>query len=173
MNINDQFKKITTFVFDMDGVLTDGTLFVFGNGEFIRRMHIKDGYALQLAVKKGYRVLVISGSHSDAVVTRLQGLGIKDVFMKIHDKKELLESYIKENKLSPQELLFMGDDIPDLEPMRIVGLPCAPLDAAHEIKEVSKFISSYNGGMGCVREVIERVLKLNNHWLHTDEVTSR
>ena len=173
MNINDQFKKITTFVFDMDGVLTDGTLFVFGNGEFIRRMHIKDGYALQLAVKRGYRVLVISGSNSDAVVTRLQGLGINDVFMKISNKKELLAEYITKHQLSADELLFMGDDMPDLEPMKLVGLPCAPLDAVAEIKEISKFISSHNGGMGCVREVIEKVLKLNNDWELDPDVASR
>lgn len=173
MNINDQFKKITTFVFDMDGVLTDGTLFVFGNGEFVRRMHIKDGYALQLAVKKGYRVVVISGSHSDPVSTRLQGLGINDVFMKVQHKREFLEAYLKQHKLSAQETLFMGDDIPDLEPMKAVGLPCAPLNAVHEIKEVAKFISSFDGGMGCVREVIERVLKLNNHWDNNEQVASR
>lgn len=173
MTINDRFKKISTFVFDMDGVLTDGSLLVFSNNEFIRRMNIKDGYALQLAIKKGYRVLVVSGSHSDPVVTRLQGLGIKDVFMRVQNKRELVEAYLRSNNLNQEEVLFMGDDVPDIEIMRIVGLPCAPADAVHEIKEVSSYIASVAGGMGCVREVIEKVLKLNDQWDNNELIASR
>lgn len=173
MTINDRFKKISTFVFDMDGVLTDGSLLVFSNNEFIRRMNIKDGYALQLAVKKGYKVLVVSGSHSDPVVTRLLGLGIKDVFMRVQNKKEFVEVYLKSNNLNQEEVLFMGDDVPDIEVMRIVGLPCAPADAVHEVKEVARYIASVSGGMGCVREVIEKVLKLNDQWDNNDLIASR
>ncbi|OQP56951.1 3-deoxy-D-manno-octulosonate 8-phosphate phosphatase [Niastella vici] len=169
MNILDQFKQVTTFVFDVDGVLTDGTLFVFDDGQFVRRMNIKDGFALQLAVKKGFRVAVISGGASDAVTQRLNRLGINDVFMQVTDKKGKLTEYVQQHNLAWSEVLFMGDDIPDYEVMQQVGMPCAPADAAMEIKQIAKYISSLPGGMGCVREVIEKVLKLNNKWeLHTD-----
>lgn len=169
MNLLDQFKQITTFVFDVDGVLTDGTLFVFDNGQFVRRMNIKDGFALQLAVKKGYRVAVISGGSSDAVTERLNRLGIHDVFMQVTDKKNKLKEYVLQHQLSWNEVLFMGDDIPDYEVLKQVGMPCAPADAAAEIKQVAKYISTIGGGQGCVRDVIEKVLKLNDHWeLYTD-----
>jgi 3-deoxy-D-manno-octulosonate 8-phosphate phosphatase (KDO 8-P phosphatase) len=169
MNILDQFKQITTFVFDVDGVLTDGTLFVFDDGQFVRRMHIKDGFALQLAVKKGYRLAVISGGTSDAVTQRLNRLGITDVFMQETDKKARLTAYVQQHNLNWSEVLFMGDDIPDFEVMQKVGLPCAPADAATEIKQIAKYISLLPGGQGCARDVIEKVLKLNNHWeLYTD-----
>ena len=168
MNLLDQFKQIRTFVFDVDGVLTDGTLFIFNDGQFIRRMHIKDGYALQLAVKKGYKVAIISGSTSDPVVQRLQKLGVSDIFMQIENKKEKLEEYVRKNNLLWPELLFMGDDIPDLGALQLAGMSCAPDDAAPEIKQIAKYISPVPGGMGCVRDVIEKVLKLNGDWdLHT------
>lgn len=169
MSILDQFRKITTFVFDVDGVLTDGTLFVFDDGQFVRRMNIKDGFALQLAVKKGYRVVIISGGASDAVTKRLNRLGIPDVFMQVTDKKGKLTEYVQQHNLEWSEILFMGDDIPDYEVMKQAGLPCAPADAVTEIKQIAKHISLLPGGQGCAREVIEKVLKLNNHWeLHTD-----
>jgi 3-deoxy-D-manno-octulosonate 8-phosphate phosphatase (KDO 8-P phosphatase) len=169
MNILEQFKQVTTFVFDVDGVLTDGTLFVFDDGQFVRRMNIKDGFALQLAVKKGYRVAIISGGASDAVTQRLNRLGIGDVFMQVTDKKGKLTEYVQQHQLQWNEILFMGDDSPDFEVMKQVGMSCAPADAATEIKQIAKYISLLPGGQGCVREVIEKVLKLNNNWeLHTD-----
>ena len=173
MNLHDQFKRITTFAFDMDGVLTDGTLFVFDNVQPVRRMHIKDGYAIQLAIKKGFRVVVISGSNSDAVTNRLLGLGVKDVFMNIEDKKNFLLLYVTKNQLTLEEVLYMGDDIPDVDVMKSAGLPCAPADAVPEIKEIATFISYYPGGKGCVREVIEKVLKLNDAWAMEPCITSR
>jgi 3-deoxy-D-manno-octulosonate 8-phosphate phosphatase (KDO 8-P phosphatase) len=169
MNLLDQFKQVTTFVFDVDGVLTDGTLFVFDDGQFVRRMNIKDGFALQLAVKKGYRIAIISGGASDAVTNRLNRLGIRDVFMQVTDKKSKLIEYVQQHNLQWSEILFMGDDIPDFEVLQLVGMPCAPADAVSEIKQVSKYISLLPGGQGCVRDVIEKVLKLNDNWeLHTD-----
>lgn len=173
MNLLDQFKQVTTFVFDMDGVLTDGTLFVFDNDQLVRRMHIKDGYALQLAIKKGYRVVVISGSSSDAVAKRLNRLGVHDVFMKEENKEACLQQYIQKHNVKTNELLFMGDDIPDYRAMKIVGLPCAPADAVPEIKEIATYISPYSGGMGCVRDVIEKVLKLNDSWDIDSGIASR
>jgi 3-deoxy-D-manno-octulosonate 8-phosphate phosphatase (KDO 8-P phosphatase) len=158
------FSRITTFIFDVDGVLTDGTLFVFDNGEQVRRMNIKDGYALQLAVKKGYRVAIFSGGISESVTSRLKKLGITDVFMNVKDKKSGVLEYIQKHDITWNEVLFMGDDIPDYAVMREAALPCAPCDAVPEIKQVAKYISSFPGGRGCVRDVIEKVLKLKDDW---------
>jgi 3-deoxy-D-manno-octulosonate 8-phosphate phosphatase (KDO 8-P phosphatase) len=167
------FKPITTFVFDVDGVLTDGTLFLFPGGEMVRRMNIKDGYALQLAVKKNYHVVIISGGFSALVKERLEKLGISKVFMSVHDKKSVLESYMEEYGISKEQVLFMGDDIPDMDVMHAVALPCCPADASKEVKEISKYISPYSGGMGCGRDVIEKVMKLQNKWHHSNDVVSR
>ncbi len=164
MNILSLFKKITTFVFDMDGVLTDGTLLILNSTEWLRKMNIKDGYALQLAVKKNYRVVILSKSISEPVKERLILLGVKDVFMRITDKKEKLREYIKEHKLNPAEVLFMGDDVPDYQCMQLAGLSCCPLDAVTDIKQIAKYISPLKGGEGCVRDVIEKVLKLHGKW---------
>ena len=158
------FRRITTFVFDVDGVLTDGTLFVFDNGEQVRRMNIKDGYALQLAIKKGYRIAIFSGGVSEAVISRLKKLGITDVFMNVKDKRSGVLNYIEQHNITWGEVLFMGDDIPDHSVMREAALPCAPCDAVPEIKEIAKYISAFPGGKGCVRDVIEKVLKLNDDW---------
>jgi 3-deoxy-D-manno-octulosonate 8-phosphate phosphatase (KDO 8-P phosphatase) len=169
MKLLEQFKRIRVFAFDVDGVLTDGTVLVLENGEQARTMHIRDGFALQLAVKKGYHLVVISGSNSPAVVERLRKLGVTDVFMNVEDKQACLETYLSSHGLTMEETLFMGDDIPDYSVMQRVGLACAPADAAPQIRNLAKYISSFTGGTGCVRDVIEKVLTLNNHWeLHTN-----
>jgi 3-deoxy-D-manno-octulosonate 8-phosphate phosphatase (KDO 8-P phosphatase) len=173
MNINDQFQQITTFIFDVDGVLTDGTILVLENGLQARRMSIRDGYALQLAVRKGYHVLVISGAATSPVVDRLNKLGITEVHMGITDKRMLVEKYAAAKGLQKEELLFMGDDMPDQQVMRFVGLAACPADAVDEIKGISSYISAINGGEGCVREVIEKVMKLRGHWQHSEGVSSR
>lgn len=173
MNIPDFFKNITTFIFDVDGVLTDGTVLVLENGLQARRMNIKDGYALQLAVKKGYRLLVISGAAASPVVDRLNKLGITDIHMGVADKKTFIKNFITNKNLSTDQVLFMGDDMPDLSAMSIVGLPVCPADAVMEIKEAAKYVSPVNGGYGCVRDVIEKVLKLKNDWQHTTDIASR
>lgn len=173
MNILPAFKKITTFVFDVDGVLTDGTIFVFDNGEQARRMNIKDGYALQLAVKKGYRVIAISGADSEAAKLRLNKLGVAEVFTKVENKKQKMAGYMSEHKLTKDEVLFMGDDIPDYEAMKEAGLSCSPLDAVPEIRHIAKYISPCKGGQGCARDVIEKVLKLNGHWSIDTTVASK
>lgn len=173
MNILALFKKITTFIFDVDGVLTDGTILVLENGVQARRMHIKDGFALQMAAKNGYRVLIISGSQSNQIIQRLEKLEITDVHMSVLDKKKLVEEYIAKNKLNVEEVLYMGDDLPDLPVMNIVGLSCCPADAVNEIKEAVKYISPINGGAACVRDVIEKVLKLNDHWHYRVDITSK
>jgi 3-deoxy-D-manno-octulosonate 8-phosphate phosphatase (KDO 8-P phosphatase) len=163
MNILALFKPIKTFVFDVDGVLSSGILLLFEN-ETVRTTNIKDGFGLQLAIKKGYRVLIISGGQSRAVKQRFEGLGIKDIFLGVHDKKEILTEYVQQHQLKWEEVLFMGDDIPDYRVMQLVGLPCCPADAVNEIKQMARYISPLNGGDGCGRDVIEKVLKLNDHW---------
>lgn len=164
MNVLEIFKHIKTFVFDVDGVLTDGNLLVLADGQQARQMNIKDGYALQLAIKKGYRVLVISGGSDDAVKLRLEKLGVADVYLKVEHKKEKLTGYAQQHQLQWNEILFMGDDIPDHSAMQLVALPCCPADAVTEIKQLAVYISNCKGGRGCVRDVIEKVLKLNGHW---------
>lgn len=173
MNVLSAFRKIKAFVLDVDGVLTDSTILVLNDGQQVRKMNIKDGYALQLAIKKGYKILVISGGTSEAVKHRMQKLGIDDVHMQVTDKKEILLKFVAQHKLLWEEVLYMGDDIPDLQVMKMAGMACCPADAVAEIRQVSHYISHVAGGQGCVRDVLEKVLKLNDHWQHDVEVTSR
>lgn len=172
MNILEKFRAVTTFVFDVDGVLTDGTLLILPGGLMARKMHVRDGYALQLAVKKGYHVIIISGGASDEVSERLQKLGVSDVFMRVMDKQQVLTSYLEKKEILWEQVLFMGDDIPDLEVMKKVGMACCPLDAAPEIKAISPYISPIKGGFGCGRDVIEKVMKMRGHWNEDTHVTS-
>jgi len=164
MNVLSRLRIIKVFVFDIDGVLTDGGLHINADGQWLRRMDIKDGYALQLAIKSGYKVLIISGSESQPVADRLNKLGITNVFMKVNDKTSLLKDYLAKNNYKLEEVLFMGDDIPDYEAMEFAGFACCPSDAAVEIQQIASYISPRKGGNGCVRDVIEKVLKLNNSW---------
>lgn len=159
-----KFKYITTFVFDVDGVLTDGNLLILPGGVMARSMNIKDGYALQLAVKKGYRVLVISGGNSPEVKDRLEKLGVTNVWMQVSDKPAVLKEYMQQHQLAAEAVLYMGDDIPDLQVIQLAGLPCCPADAVQEIKEKSVYISHLSGGTGCARDVIEKVMKLRGDW---------
>ncbi|MCP9750105.1 HAD family hydrolase [Ferruginibacter sp. HRS2-29] len=164
MNVLANFKLIKAFVLDVDGVLTDGSLILLNDGQMARTMNIKDGYALQLAVKKGYHILVISGGTSDAVKARLEKLGITNIHMTVKNKQEVLKAFVAEHQLDWSQVLYMGDDVPDVAPMKLAGLPCCPADAATEVKNISQYISYINGGKGCVREVIEKVMLLNNDW---------
>ena len=173
MNVLGLFKPIKAFALDIDGVLTDGSLLIMPDGEWIRRMNIKDGYALQLAVRKGYKIFIISGATSTPVAERLAKLGIKEIHQGIHDKKQKLQELMIEYSLSPNEVLYMGDDIPDYEVMKMVGLPACPLDAAAEIKQIAQYISPLKGGEACVRDVLEKVMKLNNHWETDTAVASQ
>jgi 3-deoxy-D-manno-octulosonate 8-phosphate phosphatase (KDO 8-P phosphatase) len=164
----NKLKEITTLIFDVDGVLTNGSVFVNEDGVQSRAFNIKDGYALQLAVKCGYNVCTVSGSRSKSAVYRLNSLGIKDVYMGIHTKVEKLKIYLEEKSISPENVLYMGDDIPDLEAMQLVGLPVCPADAVEEIKAISKYVSACAGGTGCARDVIEKVLKIQGRWLQEE-----
>jgi 3-deoxy-D-manno-octulosonate 8-phosphate phosphatase (KDO 8-P phosphatase) len=173
MNVLAEFKKVTTFIFDIDGVLTDSTILLLENGVQARRMNIKDGLGLQMAIKNGFRVITISGSYSESVVQRLKKLGIEEVQMSVIDKKEFVSDYINKNNLNWEEVLYMADDLPDLALMKMVGLPCCPADAVPEILELSKYISPVNGGYGCVRDVIQKVLKVQDKWIFRDDMVSK
>lgn len=163
--INYDLSQIKALFFDVDGVLSAETVFLHPDGDPMRTVNIKDGYALQLAVKCGLHVAIITGGRTEAVRKRYEGLGIKDVYLgaaiKTKEYHELLEKY----QLKPEQVLYMGDDIPDYEVLCEVGLPCCPADAAPEIKEVCKYISHRNGGYGCGRDVIEQVLRAQDKWM--------
>lgn len=167
------FEQISTFVFDVDGVLTDGTILVLENGLQARRMNIRDGYALQLALRKGYHVLVISGAAASPVVDRLSKLGITEIHMGVSNKWELLQQYLDTHSIAAAEVLFMGDDMPDYEVMTRVGLPACPADAIEDIAAISLYRSGLPGGAGCVRDVIEKVMRSRGHWMHEPAVSSR
>lgn len=158
-------SQVNTFIFDYDGVMTDGTVYMDSNGDPLRTSNVKDGYALQLASKLGYHVAVISGAVVTNITKRLNMLGVKDVFTGVPDKVVKLKEYMEDNRLRPEQIVFMGDDIPDLRVMNMVGIPACPADAALEVKEASVFVSHYPGGRGCVREVIEQTLKAQGKWM--------
>jgi len=160
----EYLEQINTFIFDVDGVLTDGTVTVTTSGEMLRTMNIKDGYALKTAVDRGFNVCIISGGSNEGVRIRLKGLGITDIFLGAHNKIEQLERYLNEHNITSNQVLYMGDDIPDHPVMQCVGLPCCPQDAVPEIKAISKYISHKDGGKGAVRDVIEQVLKVHGKW---------
>lgn len=158
-------NDIKAFVFDVDGVLTDGTVHVAEDGQLLRHMNIKDGYAMKAAIDKGYPVCIISGGSNEGVRVRLQNLGINSVYLDVPDKVEKFYEFCDGYEIKPEEVLYMGDDIPDYLVMQKVGLPTCPQDASPEIKEISKYISHKNGGKGAVRDVIEQVLKVQGKWM--------
>ena len=160
----EYLHQITTFIFDVDGVLTDGTLQITTSGEMLRTMNVKDGYALKTALNKGFNICIISGGSNEGVRNRLAALGIADIYLGAHNKIEQLDDYLTKSGVSSENVLYMGDDIPDYPVMKGIGLPCCPQDAVPEIKAISKYISHKKGGKGAVRDVIEQVLKVQGKW---------
>jgi 3-deoxy-D-manno-octulosonate 8-phosphate phosphatase (KDO 8-P phosphatase) len=167
-NYKELLKNISTFIFDYDGVLTDGSVITMNNGEAYRVSNVKDGYALQLAIKKGYNIAIISGSRGEGMTLRLKSLQITDIFLGIENKLEVYHDYLEKKSIGSSHVLFMGDDIPDYEIMTEAGVPTCPSDAAEEIKTVAKYISHMGGGKGCVRDVIEQVMKIQGKWMNDD-----
>ena len=159
-------NHISTFIFDVDGVLTDGKVHVTQTGEMLREMHIRDGFAMKAALESGYNVCIISGGSNEGVRIRLKNLGITDIHLAAPNKVETFKEYIELYQIKPEHVLYMGDDIPDYHVMKLVGLPTCPQDAAPEIKGISNYISHVNGGQGAVRDVIEQVMKVQGKW-HT------
>lgn len=156
--------KISTFIFDIDGVLTNGMLTIMPSGELVRHMNVKDGYAMKTALNKGFRVCIISGGTNQAVKSRLLALGIQDVYLGAHNKIQQYQEIVEKYNLASEEILYMGDDIPDIPVMQKVGMPSCPNDAVPEVQKTAKYISNSKGGEGCVRDVIEQVLKVQGKW---------
>lgn len=165
-NVLRDFRNIHTFIFDVDGVLTNGELLITEKGELLRKMNVRDGYAMKRALQKNFRIIIITGGSSKGTIDRLEALGIKDVISGAQNKLKFYEQLVDMYNLEEEGILYMGDDIPDYEVMRRVGLACCPFDAVPEIMSISKYISPLKGGEGCVRDVIEKVLKLKKSWFH-------
>ncbi len=161
----DLFRNITTFIFDVDGVLTNNEVLLTEQGEVLRTMNIRDGYAIKRALSKGYKVFIITAGKSDGVVKRLESLGVKEVYSNIQNKIDTYSNILVNHDLKELEILYMGDDLPDYEIMTKVGLACCPADAVSEIKSISAYVSPLTGGKNCVRDVIEKVLKIRGHWI--------
>lgn len=165
MNLLERFKGIKTFIFDVDGVLTDGYLLVTEDGDMLRRMNVLDGYAMKRATTEGYNIFIITGGSSQGVVKRLERLGIKEVHYGINNKLEVYNELVERYELDEGAVLYMGDDLADYEVMRRAGIPACPQTAVKEIIDVATYISPNEGGQGCVRDVIEKVMRLNDNWL--------
>lgn len=157
-------QYITTFIFDVDGVLTDGRLLISDNGELLRTMNARDGYAMKIAIDQGFNVCIITGGRNEGVRQRLQDLGVQAIYLNASDKTGYMQTYMTDMGLTAQEVLYMGDDIPDIPVMRMAGMACCPQDAVNEVKAISHYISHRNGGDSCVRDVIEQVLKVHGKW---------
>ena len=164
MNILPLFKSITVFVFDIDGVLTDGKVYFMPDGTPVRALNNKDSYALQLASKKGYKLAIISGGSSEVIKNALHRLGIEYVFLKQHDKLSCYKDFITEHGIEDKNILYMGDDLPDYDIMQRVAVACCPPDAATEIKDICIYISDKKGGEGCVRDIVEQVMRVRGDW---------
>ncbi len=164
MNALEIFSTVQVFIFDVDGVMTNNEVIVLENGHLLRRMNIRDGFALKTAVQAGFQVVALSGGTSSGVKQRLKGLGLAEVYLGVEDKLGKYLELLEAHRWKEDTILYMGDDLPDLEPMRRVGIPVCPADAAPEIREVAQYISPYRGGEGCVRDVMEKALILQGKW---------
>jgi 3-deoxy-D-manno-octulosonate 8-phosphate phosphatase (KDO 8-P phosphatase) len=167
-NLIPQMKEIKAFAFDIDGVLTKGDVLVNEEGQMLRSVNIKDGYAMQHAVKQGYPIAIISGGKSEGMRKRFEGLGLQHIYLGQDHKEAAFADFLSKVNLQPQQVAYMGDDMPDLPLIQQVGLGCCPKDAAIDIKDIAQYISPNNGGEACVRELIERVMKIQNTWFNED-----
>ncbi|MGN5956227.1 KdsC family phosphatase [Sphingobacterium lactis] len=162
--IFQKLKQIKAVILDVDGVMTDGSIHVTEEGHQLRTFYVKDGYAMQLAIKRGLPIWVISGGRSEGVRKRMLGLGITEVHLGVSDKLTLLQDLMSKYNLIKEDLLYMGDDLPDFEVMQAVGFACCPSDSIEEIKEISHYMSPFAGGKGAVRDILEKVMKLQGIW---------
>ncbi len=172
LNFKEILKGIEAFFFDIDGVLSSSKLIVMDNGELFRTTNVKDGYVLKYALKKGIKIFIISGGLNKDVQSRFNKLGIENVSIACSNKIDEFERIVSKNNFDYKKLLYMGDDIPDYQVMEKVGLPCCPADAASEIKEISMYISDKKGGEGCVRDIVEQVLRAKGDWMCKDSFTT-
>ncbi|MBL7926032.1 MAG: HAD-IIIA family hydrolase [Bacteroidia bacterium] len=163
-NFKEKLAKISCFIFDVDGVLTNGQLIIMPDGELLRSMNIKDGYAMQLAIKKGYKIAIISGGKSEGVPQRLQRLGITEIYMQTKNKVDVYKQLLDKWQLKNEQVCYMGDDVPDVAVMQLAGIATCPADACQEVKQVAIYQSIQSGGNGCVRDIIEQAMRLQNTW---------
>ena len=163
-NYKEYLKDINTFILDVDGVLTDGSILITTNGEMLRKMNVKDGYAIKTALLQGYNICIITGGSYEGVRDRLKGLGVTDVYLGAHHKEQPLMEYLERHKITPEQVIYMGDDLPDIPPMRKEALASCPQNAVAEVKAICDYVSHKNGGEGCVRDIIEQVLKVRGDW---------
>ena len=163
-NYKEKLKHISTFVFDFDGVLSTGKIIVMPDGDQLRMTDVKDGYAMQYALRQGYRVCIISGGYSESMRLRYQGFPQMDIFLNVPDKTKVFSEYLKNNNIPSEQVVYMGDDIPDYEVMQMAGLKACPSDASVEIQETAHYISHCKGGEGCVRDIIEQTLRYQGNW---------
>jgi len=170
-NFKEELSKVKAFIFDVDGVLSDAKIYLHPGSELMRSMNIKDGYAIQYAIRKGYPICIITGGNSRAVEERFRNLGIKDIYLRSRNKLDDLQDFLAKYDFGPENILYMGDDLPDYPVMKEIGFPTCPSDAVEEIKSVSMYISDKPGGEGCVRDVIEQVLRLQGKWMEADAFT--
>ncbi|MDR1112738.1 MAG: HAD hydrolase family protein [Bacteroidales bacterium] len=167
-NYREKLGEITTFIFDFDGVLSDGKIYVMGDGEQVRATNTKDGYALQYALRKGYRVAIISGGSAESMKERYKNFSGMDIFLGVSNKVEVFNRYATAKGIKFNEVLYMGDDIPDYKLMLLAGVKCCPADACEEVKSIADYISYQVGGNGAVRDVIEQTLKAQGRWFEED-----
>ena len=163
-NFKEDIACVEAFVFDVDGVMTDGYITPTPDGDFIRRYYAKDGYAIAYAIREGYKICVISGGRGEMLRRRLEMLGVERMYLNCMDKIAAIKEFIADNNLNAENVIYMGDDIPDLECMQIVGIPVCPADACMEVIEASRYVSEYDGGRGAVRDIIEQVLRAHDKW---------
>ncbi len=169
----DELQKVKGFVFDVDGVLSRDTSPLNENGDPVRTANVKDGFAIRCAIKKGYPVAIITGGGVDRVKLRYQKLGVEHYYEKVRDKVVCLDDFLTKTGLKKEDVLFMGDDLVDYRVMNVAGIPTCPKDAVQEVKEISKYISDKNGGEGCVRDVIEQTLKVQQNWFSPEMLKAR
>lgn len=167
-NYKEKLKNISTFVFDFDGVLSNGKIIVTSNGDQLRMTDVKDGYAMQYALRKGYKICIISGGYSESMRLRYQGFPQMDIFLNVPDKTKTFTEYLEKNNIQNEQVVYMGDDIPDYEVMQMAGLKTCPSNASIEIQETSHYISHCKGGEGCVRDIIEQTLRCQGRWFKED-----
>lgn len=168
-NFKEDIARVEAFVFDVDGVMTDGGIIPTPDGDFIRRYYAKDGYAVASAIREGFKVCVISGGRGEMLRRRLEMLGVERMYLNCMDKIAAIREFMDDNNLDAQNVIYMGDDIPDLECMRLVGIPVCPADACMEVIEASRYVSEYNGGQGAVRDIVEQVMRAKGCWAKSSE----
>ena len=167
-NFKEDIARVKAFVFDVDGVFTDGSITPTADGDFLRTYYAQDGYAVAYAIQQGYRVCVISGGRGELLKRRFEMLKVEDTYFNCADKEQALAEFLAKYDLDAADVIYMGDDIPDLGVMRKVGIPVCPADACSEVVEASRYVSEFKGGRGAVRDIIEQVLRSQEKWaLHT------